>query len=253
MRDLSRKIFVLVHGAYHGGWCWDDVAILLRAKGATVLTPTLTGMGERKRERGAYKGLNTFIEDIIAVIEPADLNDVILVGHSFGGMVISGVADRIPERLSRLVYLDAAVPQDGDSMVSQNIQNPMMVNETMIASMQMASMAGDWWPVPSLEMMGLEGASDEVMRREREGVTKHPLSSVIESLRLTRGMPTLPSTYIHCDGPAVGNSSFATHLANIEAGKYGNHWTTSRLHACHMCMLVAPEMTAEILAEVALI
>jgi pimeloyl-ACP methyl ester carboxylesterase len=115
----AQQAFVLVHGAWHGGWCYRDVAALLRARGHLVFTPTLTGLGERSHLRGAPVNLTTHIDDIANVMLWEDLSDVVLVGHSYGGMVVTGVADRMPERISRLVYLDAFVPQaDGDSMNS---------------------------------------------------------------------------------------------------------------------------------------
>lgn len=118
MTDLSGQTFVLVHGAWHGGWCWRDVAARLRSRGALVHTPTLTGLGDKKHLRAAYQGLQTFITDVAATIETEELQDVVLVGHSFGGMVITGVADRMAERIKHLVYLDAFAPNDGQSVVT---------------------------------------------------------------------------------------------------------------------------------------
>jgi pimeloyl-ACP methyl ester carboxylesterase len=98
--------YVLVHGAYHGAWCWKDVAAMLRAQGHTVYTPTQTGLGERSHLIGFHPTLDTFIEDVTRVIEMEELNDIVLVGHSFAGSTISGVADRLPGRIRRLVYLE---------------------------------------------------------------------------------------------------------------------------------------------------
>ncbi|MET7770093.1 alpha/beta hydrolase [Nocardia sp. NPDC005366] len=109
--------YVLVHGGGHGGWCYQPVARLLRQAGHEVYTPTLTGLGERAHLRSPDIGLSTHIEDVAAVLHYEDLRDVVLVGHSYGGMVITGVADRASERVGRLVYLDAATPVDGQSLV----------------------------------------------------------------------------------------------------------------------------------------
>ena len=103
-------IFVLVHGARHGGWCWQRVARLLRAAGHDVYTPTLTGLGERAHLLSPAIGLDTHIKDILGVLFYEDLRDVVLVGHSSAGMVITGVAEQTAERLRHLVYLDAFVP-----------------------------------------------------------------------------------------------------------------------------------------------
>ena len=110
--------FVLVHGAWHGGWCWRHVAERLREHGHQVFTPTLTGLGERAHLLDANTGLSSCIADIAGVIAAEELQDVVLVGHSFAGPVITGVADRMPERLKHLVYLDALVVQNGQSALS---------------------------------------------------------------------------------------------------------------------------------------
>ena len=103
--------FVLVHGAWHGGWCWRFVRPLLG--GHDVYAPSLTGLGERKHLARADVDLDTHIADVVSLLEMEDLCDVVLVGHSYGGMVITGAADRAPERIGRLVYLDAFVPENG--------------------------------------------------------------------------------------------------------------------------------------------
>ena len=108
------SIFVIVHGGFGGGWEWTPVAQLLRERGHSVFTPTLTGMGERSH-LGPRVGLSTHIEDIVAVLEFEDLHNVVLCGASYGGMPITGAADRASERIALLVYIDALVPMDGQS------------------------------------------------------------------------------------------------------------------------------------------
>src|SRR3954454_23529514 len=105
--------FLLVHGAWHGGWCWKNLTPLLRSAGHQVLTPTLTGLGDRAHLLSAEVDLTTHITDVSAVLEYEDLRDVVLVGHSYGGMVIAGVAERARARVAQLVYLDAFLPEDG--------------------------------------------------------------------------------------------------------------------------------------------
>jgi pimeloyl-ACP methyl ester carboxylesterase len=112
----SPLTFVLVHGAWHGGWCYRDVANELRANGHTVFTPTLTGLGERVHLNGQNITLETHIRDICGVIEAEELSDVILCGHSYGGMIITGVADRMNSRIRTMVYLDAFVPEHEQSL-----------------------------------------------------------------------------------------------------------------------------------------
>jgi pimeloyl-ACP methyl ester carboxylesterase len=112
----STGTFVLVHGAWHGGWCYVRVADLLRAGGHRVVTPTLTGLGERSHLFSGAITLSTHIDDIVNVLRWEDLTNVVLAGHSYGGFVISGVAERVPERIAALVFLDAFVPADGESL-----------------------------------------------------------------------------------------------------------------------------------------
>ncbi len=107
--------FVLVHGSCHGGWCWKKVTPLLKRDSHVVYTPTLTGLGERSHLVSRDIGLDTHILDIIQVLEFENLNEVILVGHSYGGLVIGGVVEKVPERIMRLVYIDAYIPQDNKS------------------------------------------------------------------------------------------------------------------------------------------
>jgi pimeloyl-ACP methyl ester carboxylesterase len=114
--------FVLVHGGGHGGWCYKKVARLLRAAGHDVYAPTLTGLGERRHLLGPHVDLDLHITDVVETLVYEDLSDVVLAGHSYGGMVITGVADRVPERIRELVYLDAAHPLDGQSLADNAVE-----------------------------------------------------------------------------------------------------------------------------------
>jgi pimeloyl-ACP methyl ester carboxylesterase len=116
-------VFVLVHGAWHGGWCWKKVKIKLENQGFSVYTPTLTGLGERSHLLSPEIGLDTHIQDIVSVLEYEDLNNVVLVGHSYAGMVITGVAGKTGERISHLVYLDAFLPENEKALKDYLPQN----------------------------------------------------------------------------------------------------------------------------------
>ncbi|MDD4348301.1 MAG: alpha/beta fold hydrolase [Opitutales bacterium] len=116
MDGLGPKTFVIVHGAWGGGWAFREVDRLLRAEGHTVYRPTLTGQGERNHLANEAIDLDLHIQDVVNVILWEDLKDVVLVGHSYGGMVVTGVADRMPERIGCLVYLDALLPENGESL-----------------------------------------------------------------------------------------------------------------------------------------
>jgi pimeloyl-ACP methyl ester carboxylesterase len=116
--------FVLVHGGGHGGWCYQRVSRLLQQAGHEVYAPTLTGLSERSHLAGPHVDLDLHVQDIAAVLHYEDLRDVILVGHSYGGMVITGVGGRTADRIGKLVYLDAANPKNGQSLV--DVAGPMM-------------------------------------------------------------------------------------------------------------------------------
>ena len=149
--------YVLVHGAWHGGWCWRRVAERLRAAGHRVHVPTLTGLGERAHLISPQVGLSTHVEDVLGVLACEGLHDVILCGHSYGGMVITGVADQIPERLAALVYLDALVPEDGQSAFD------VLQPERAEAFRQGAEAHGDGWRVPPVPArhFGVTDPADE--------------------------------------------------------------------------------------------
>ncbi len=250
MSDLAGKVFVLCHGAWHGGWCWRETAAALRQRGAEVHTPTMTGMGERKHLRDACKGLSTYIDDVATLIEHEDLHGVILVGHSFGGMCIAAVADRLPARIRRLVYLDACLPQDGQSLLTQNIVNPPEDNAAMQEFWQ--AQADAWLPPAPLHVLGVADAADWVKQRELACMTDHPVSSFIEPVRFTNGGPQAPATYVVCDSPPMPNTSFVAHYEKVVAGDYGAHWTARRIATGHMCMFTALDETVAVLAEAAL-
>jgi pimeloyl-ACP methyl ester carboxylesterase len=250
MTDLTNQSFVLVHGAWHGGWCWADVAALLRARGARVFAPTMTGLGERKHLRAAYQGLETFIADVGAVIEREELSDIILVGHSFGGMVVTGVADRMPDRVRHIVYLDAAVPTDGYSMIAAP-GVPQDVVDKVTAGLRARTSDGEWMAPMSLEALGLADEPEALRQRISRGMTEHPLSSWLDRLHFQNGGPICPRTYILCTQPQMTHTSFQAHHAAAKAGDLGPGWTVRELATGHEAMLTKPAETAALLAEAA--
>ena len=129
----SSKTYVLVHGAWHGGWCWKEVAEGLRGMGHRVSTPTQTGLGERKHLLSKDITLDTFAADIVNHIEAEELNDVILVGHSLGGASITGTADKIPNRIRHLVYLDSIILENGQNPFSKLPPNVVAARRKLVA------------------------------------------------------------------------------------------------------------------------
>ena len=231
--------FVLVHGAWHGGWCWRDVAAVLRTAGHQVFTPTMTGLGERAHLLNAQVGLSTFIDDIAAVILSEELDNVVLVGHSFGGHVINGVADRMPQLLRQLIYLDGLVVQHGQSALS--IMPPAVQAErtrTMDAE-------GLRITIPSPDQFGLSKPAQLawVMRQ----LTPHPLKGYTEPLQLQHPLGNgLPKTYIAVTDP------WYPPLAELRQWVRSQpDWDWRELAACHNAMVSAPLALASLLMELA--
>ena len=158
--------FVLVHGGWCGGWWMSRLARALRQRGAEVYAPTLTGLGERVHLATPDVGLSTHIEDILGVLHYEDLRDVVLVGHSYGGAVVTGVADRARDRIQRLIYFDAFVLRNGESMA--DVGAPGMA-ELML---DLARLQGEGWRTPSpftMEQFGVDDPADMDLERARDG------------------------------------------------------------------------------------
>jgi pimeloyl-ACP methyl ester carboxylesterase len=193
--------FVLVHGAWHGGWCWRDVAATLRADGHTVHAPTLSGVAERAA-LAPHVGLSTHVTELEHLLAFEDLHDAVLVGHSYAGLVISGVAARAHARLSRLVYLDAFVVDAGQSVFDVLRPERRAVYE--------ATIHDDKIPSPPPEVFGITDPAQAAWVSER--LTPQPLRTWTEPLAGTRA---LRGTYIRCtQGPLV--KSFDGFAAGFE-------------------------------------
>lgn len=182
--------FVIVHGAWGGGWEWDGVARGLRESGHDAHTPTLTGLGDRAHLARRDVGLATHVQDVVAVLETWDLREVVLVGQSYGGMVITGVVDRVPERLRRLVYVDAFVPFDGQSC------NELCGDAWTTRMRQLADEQGDGWKVP-LPFTGNMGLSDDVADWYVPRLIPHPLATLDDRPELTGSGDHVPRSYLH--------------------------------------------------------
>jgi pimeloyl-ACP methyl ester carboxylesterase len=173
-------VYVLVHGGAHGGWCYRKVAPILRAAGHEVYSPTLTGLGERSHLLRPEVDLDLHITDIVNVLHYEDLQRVILVGHSYGGMVITGVADRVPQWVNHLVYLDGALPEDGESLASMN---PLAMEPTHAAARTVDGVELVLWPDPEADSYyGVTDPDDVSWMRTR--LTPHPWKSFAQPLRL---------------------------------------------------------------------
>ncbi|MEE1757905.1 alpha/beta fold hydrolase [Streptomyces sp. SP18BB07] len=229
--------FVLVHGAWHGGWAWQRVIPALRAAGHEVHAPTLTGISDRAHLAGPSVGLSTHVQDVVALIEAQDLHDVVLVGHSYAGQVVTGVADRVPDRIAKRVYLDAFVGHDGDAAID-------LLPET-VAEHYRESVAGPGFgwliPVRSLTVLGVTEQEDLDWLGPR--LTPHPWLSYTEPLRITGDCDRVTAVYIECtDWMRV----FKPHAEKAMA----LGWPVLHITTGHEAMVTAPEELAELLLTI---
>jgi pimeloyl-ACP methyl ester carboxylesterase len=227
--------YVLVHGAWHGGWCWRLVRELLHED--QVFAPSLTGLGERKHLARADVDLETHIIDIVNLLEMEDLRDVILVGHSYGGMVVTGVADRASRRIKRLVYLDAFVPESGKCALDY------VVPERAARMREEGERVGSVTP-PPLSLWGITKQEHIDFIKPRE--VRHPYRTMAQKivLRNEAALATLPKTFIYCSWPATGSfDQFAAKYRNDPA------WRFYELPTGHDAMILMPERLAQILRE----
>ncbi|TDC10656.1 alpha/beta fold hydrolase [Nonomuraea longispora] len=230
--------FVLVHGAWHGGWAWQRVAPLLRAAGHDVHTPTLTGLSDRAHVLHPQVGLATHVQDVVALIEAYDARDVVLVGHSYAGQVVSGVADRVGERLARRVHLDAFVGEDGEAAID--------LLPATVAGHYRESVAGPGFgwliPVRSLSVLGVTEQADLDWLTPR--LTPHPWLTYTEPLRLSGKGEQVPAAFVECtDWMRV-----FTPQAERAAAR---GWPVHEIATGHEAMVTAPGELAELLLRVA--
>ena len=242
-----KSSIVLVHGAWHGGWCWDKVRPRLEAAGHRVLAPSLSWLGDREHLRHPVPSLGTHVTDIVNLVEAAELLDVVLVGHSYGGMVITGAADALRDRIRHLVYLDAAVPADGQTFASFV---PGIAPEDVVrreAAFRSMAPDGSWLaPVPP----GMVGVSDpdDVLWLQRR-LRPHPLRTWLDPVALPHGGHTgLPKTYVMAANPPTTAMGYPR-VAEIARG--GGEWTCREIDCGHDMMVVDPERTAAFIAEAA--
>ena len=229
--------FVLVHGTGHGGWCWQKVAPTLRAAGSEVYAQTLTGVGDRSHLLECGVDLTTHITDVASLLFYEDLSDVVLVGHSYSGMVITGVAAEVPERLMQLIYLDAYVPEEGESEV--DLWPPEMRAEIEADTAASRGLR----PPPSPELMGITDPAMADWVRAR--ITPHPMATYTQPVPYGSARSAeLPRAYISCTaGPLT--SAFG-HFAD-KARAAG--WVVREIATGHDAMLTAPDAVAKLLLE----
>jgi pimeloyl-ACP methyl ester carboxylesterase len=188
--------YLLVHGAWHSGQCWERVTPLLTMAGHRVLAPTLTGYGDTSHLLGPEIGLDTHVEDIARVIAEEDLDDVILVGHSYAGLVISSVANQVPDRVGRLVYLDAMVPEHGESAAEVMPVTRNLIDRALNSDSGWRIPPGPEMP-PPLGLFGVTDPADVAWLRTM--LSDQPVRCLQQPVRLDNpAVNAIPRTHIHC-------------------------------------------------------
>ena len=244
----AMAVFVLVHPAWFGGWCWRKLVPLLRDAGHTVLTPTLTGLGERAHLARPEVGLDTHVEDIVSVMTCEDVSEAILVGNSSGGMVITGVADRVPERVAQVVYLDAFAPAHGQSVLD------LIPPDRRQAMRALVEGEGEGWLLPRFSPQPWEQfvpaawhVTDEAdLRWVLERLVPTPFGHFSQPVR--RDDPRagkLPRTYVRCRGWA------APHFDRYAEDARRAGWSCHELDTPHLPYITHPRELAALLVELA--
>ena len=230
--------FVLVHGAFHGSWCWKRVRRALQAQGHDVFTPTLTGVGERSHLLSPRVNLETHILDVENLMRWEELSDVVLCGHSYGGCVISGVADRVPDRIRALVYLDAFVLEAGENL-AQHV--PELQYKQLLETV---SAAGEGWKVPPTPAKVFN-----VNLRDREWVnrqcTMQPLSTFQQRIALSGGINKVKNVIFILAAGFVEGSPFPPFYEKAKA----KGWKTITVPCGHDVMLDLPEQLTKVLLD----
>ena len=222
--------FVLVHGAWHGAWCWRDVAAPLRAAGHDVVVPTLVGLGERAGEFRPDIGLRDHVDDVVGALEGADLRDVVLVGHSYAGLVVREAADRVPERVARLEMVDAWAGPDGasiDSLAPEYFRN-------WVDSVT----DGGAIPVPAARTAGV--TEPEQVAWVESLMAPQPRRTFSDPTRLTGAVDAIPCRAVVCTPP--GRLPFG-------AWARGFGWPIVELESGHDAPVTAPGALADILRD----
>lgn len=221
--------FVLVHGAWHGGWCWKRVRKALQARGHDVFTPTLTGLAERSHLLAPSVNLDTHIEDVVGLIRWEELTDVVLCGHSYGGCVISGVADRLAEHIKALLYLDAFVLADGQRLYD---------------TVPLPGRDGDDWKLPPIpaEAFNVNAGDREWVNRQ---CTLQPRATFEQPLRLSGKIDTVTDvTYV------LATDFGASPFRQFYEGAQQRGWKTRTIACGHDVMLDRPGELTDMLLEI---
>jgi pimeloyl-ACP methyl ester carboxylesterase len=237
MRNARRsgRTYVLIHGAWHGGWVWAPVVEGLHAKGHAVYAPSLTGLGDRRHLLRPGINLDTHAEDIVSLIQMEGLSKVVLVGWSYGGMIVSEVLAQIPERVASVVYLDAFAPERGRSLLSYS-QRTIAIDQAVQDALE-----GRDIPPLSLEWMGVTDSAiiDYVTPR----LSLHPVMTYLQTSKALPERPDIPHTYVLATRSPI--QAFRPFFDLFEKDSRAQTYTLD-----HLLMLTASDKTLKILSEI---
>ena len=235
----NKPHFLLIHGAWHGGWVWNEISEILSSQAYSVSTPTLTGLGEKKHLLSSKITIDTFIEDVVNHIIFENLNNIILVGHSFAGSVISGVADKLKDRIQKLIYFDAVILKDG--------QKPFDIapKELVKQRIELAKRFGNGIsiPAPSADAFGVFDVKKSLLLEEK--LTPHPLSAYQSKLTIKNEIGNgIPLFYIFCNDPVYKSLESSREVVRKL------RWPIFELNAGHDAMLTHPKETLNLLMKI---
>jgi pimeloyl-ACP methyl ester carboxylesterase len=232
--QAAARAFVLVHGSWHGGWCWRRVADRLERRGHKVYTPTLTGLGERVHLLTAGVDLNTHIADVVNVIKFENLSDIVLVGHSYAGCVISGVAEQVLPAIASIVFVDAFLPEDGERMLDLT---PANLRDVALEARSKGEIARPIVPAAAFKV----NEQDQAWVNSK--LTPQPLGPTFTPNKFTGARQKVANkTYIRASG--YPQPSFDKWLAQCKADP---SWRTHSIECGHDIMVDKPEELTELL------
>ena len=231
------KTFLVAHGAWSAGWCWRKMHPLMAAAGHRLITPTYTGLGEREHLANPSITLETHIEDLLGVIKFEQLSSLVLIGHSYGGMVATGVADRVPDRIAKLVYLDAFVPTNGQSLLD-------LMPPGGAERMRERVRSGDGWRLPPNPIPA--DTAEEDAKWILQFRMPQPVKTFESQLQLRNGDTRIPRAYIYAKR-ATPEDTFRRFAERAKR----EHWDYREIDASHSPHITAPEALMSLLQSVA--
>lgn len=247
--DAARSL-VLVHGAWHGGWCWRAVRAALEAEGWRVITPTLTGLGDRSHLISLDIDVETHARDIINAITWEELDRPLLVLHSYAGMPGAVAADRLRDRLAGVLYLDAVIPENGETFISQNPAHGGDADRIRHEEARTRAMAAGGPGIPPFPatLFGIPAGSEQAAWVDRR-LTPHPVNTWLTPARIANGGSNgLRRLYAHCTAPVLEPSSLPYHAARV---RNDPSWRYAELKTGHDAMVTAPAETAALISAFA--